>query len=106
MSSTPSQIKNDDINFSNFIPQIEMKNERFEPTKIGSDNDKPQEIKSLDGDEEVATLMDIDPDFSLSIKVPLQRESLFILIIHRQSPTSFQSCYNFDSFVSPFSLLV
>ena len=43
MSSTPSQIKNDDINFSNFIPQIEMKNERFEPTKIGSDNDKPQE---------------------------------------------------------------
>lgn len=70
MSSTPSQIKNDDINFSNFIPQIEMKNERFEPTKIGSDNDKPQEIKSLDGDEEVATLMDVDPDFSLSIKYP------------------------------------
>lgn len=70
MSSTPSQIKNDDINFSNFIPQIEMKNERLEPIKMGSDNDKPQEIKPLDGDEEVATLMDVDPNFSLSIKYP------------------------------------
>ncbi len=86
MSSTPSQIKNDDINFSNFIPQIEMKNERFEPTKIGSDNDKPQEIKSLDGDEEVATLMDVDPDFSLSIKYPCRERIL--IYSHNPSPVS------------------
>lgn len=92
--------------FSNSIPQIEMKNERFEPTKIGSDNDKLQEIKSLDGDEEVATLMDVDPNFSLSVKYPCIERILIYSHNPRQSPTSFQSCYNFDSFVSPFSLLV
>lgn len=65
-SSTNSEIRYDDINYNDAIPDIDIKEESFEPTSIGTDDDPAQEIDVSEiGDDLLCTYADVEPTFTL-----------------------------------------
>lgn len=64
--SNDSEIKYDDINFEDSIPDIDIQEESFEPTEIGSKDNPAQEIDvSKIGDDMLCTYTDVEPTFTL-----------------------------------------
>lgn len=68
-SSQPnSSINFDDINFNESLPDIEVKNERFAPTEIGSETEQPVDIDvSKTGSEKLSTYTNVEPNYSITV---------------------------------------
>lgn len=67
-SSSDSDIKYNDINFENSLPEIDIKKEEFDPIEIGTKDDPAQEIDVSEiGDRELCTYADVDTDFTLKV---------------------------------------
>lgn len=66
--SADSEIRYDDINFADSIPDIDIQEKSFEPTEIGSKDDPAQEIDVSEiGDDMLCSYTDSSPHSRLRL---------------------------------------